>query len=44
MDHLKIFYISTETAQKSHSNMKKKHLFPVPGDSSHNTTVQDSFD
>ena len=45
MDHLKIFYISTETAQKSHSNMKKKkNLFLVPGASSHNTTVQDSFD
>ena len=27
MDHLKIFYISTETAQKSHSNMKKKQIY-----------------
>ena len=48
MNHLKTFYISTGTAQKSHSNMKKKTCYKftcwVSGDSSHNTTVQDSFD
>ena len=48
MNHLKTFYISTGTAQKSHSNMKKKTCYKftcwVSGNSSHNTTVQDSFD
>ena len=29
MNHLKIFYISTETALKSHSNIKKKHFINI---------------